>query len=86
MTPIEALEQAQTLFRTGNYIIEDHAWARMRERRVSMKDIRTAILQASNCSKGYQGRWLIEGADNEGDSLTIVVSIKENLIIITVRE
>src|SRR5262245_7327517 len=86
MTADEALKQAQRLFLAGHYIISDHARRQMLARDVSPRDLRNAIVNANTCRPGHSGRWLIEGVDRDGDSLTVVVEIRANLMIVTVRE
>jgi hypothetical protein len=86
MAPEEALEEAQRLYRAGHYEVWDHAWRQMRSRNATPRDLRNAILDAASCRAGHSGRWLIEGRDLEGDSLTVVVELRTNLQIVTVRE
>jgi hypothetical protein len=86
MTPQEALECAQQLFQAGHYIVSWHARKQMRERNATERDLRHAVLYATGCRAGHSGRWMIEGTDRDGDSLTVVAEIHENLVIITVRE
>jgi hypothetical protein len=56
----------------------------MRQRRVQYGDLRHALTNARTASQQANDRWRVEGPDLDGDELTAVIVIEDDLIVVTV--
>lgn len=83
--------------RTGRYYVHQHAERRMRQRRVTMTDVKHAIAKAERI-EAYEGReeptpattsWRVDSTDFEGDDVSVGVDLSVDhlgghVVVITV--
>ena len=82
MTPAEALLAIQVAVRVGRHRESQHAIRRMRERGVTIAGLRQAIGGAMRCDPLAGDRWRLDGgADQDGDSLTVVCVIDDDGVV-----
>ncbi|MGA8893034.1 MAG: DUF4258 domain-containing protein [Anaeromyxobacteraceae bacterium] len=84
MEAAQALADIRGYAAGGRIRILRHAWQRMGERGVRYEDVRHALVGARRCRAADQGRWKVTGDDLDGDELTLVVSIEEGVVVVTV--
>ncbi len=86
MTPEEqaALQDVRGLAGAGRVDTWDHGLDRMDERGLSEEDLFHALRMAVNCEAQPPDRWKIEGPDLDGDPLTAVVEIEQDVVVVTV--
>lgn len=86
MSPDEAaaLRDIQGYTAAGRIVFPPHTRGRMRERGVMKDDVIHALLHATTCEAEPPDRWKVPSADRDGDVLTIVVTIEEGVIVVTV--
>lgn len=84
MTKSEALDTIRGLALANRIVASGHAQARMVQRNVSMRDIRSALARATGVLPQKNGSWKVDGPDVDGDDLTVVVAIEDGLIVVTV--
>lgn len=63
-----------------------HARQRMRERGVMYNDLRYALLGAHTCARGENRRWEVEGSDEEGVGLRLIVILEDGVVVITLMD
>jgi hypothetical protein len=57
----------------------------MRERGVGFDDLRQALVSASRCGPAdAPGKWKVTGQDGDGDDLTAVVALEDEVAVVTV--
>ena len=57
----------------------------MRQRGVTVQDVRYALCHAGGCThQPESGRWRVDSTDLEGDDLTLIVRIEDDVLVITV--
>lgn len=85
MTPAEAqaLADVRGYALAGRVEVKRHAAQRMRERRVSAADLRSALTRATRCKAQPGDHWRVSGPDAEGDELTVVVAIEAGVVVVT---
>lgn len=84
MTAAEALQLIRGLASANRYIVSSHAWLRANQRGAGVQDIRHGLVNANSCSwQPERETWRVETCDLDGDDLTLVVSIQEDLIVVT---
>jgi hypothetical protein len=83
MTPAEALQDIRGYALAGRIEVTPHAGRRMRERAVIFDDLRHALTNAKDCRSEPVDRWLVDGTDVEGDALTVVVTLEDGVIVVT---
>ena len=86
MTPEElsALQDIGGLAQAGRVDCYDHALDRLDERGVSDEDLYNALTKAVSCEAQPRDRWKVVGPDLDGDSLTAVVEIELDVVVVTV--
>ncbi len=80
---LEILEKVRGLASAGRYRISRHAYLRMDERGSSPQDVRHALTHASECSPAREDCYSVLGADRDGDALTLIVSLDDDILVIT---
>ena len=89
MTPERALAMVRELAAARRISLTKHARERMRPaplgRGCSFADLCCALSAAVRCepSADDPGRWIVAGADLDGDDLSAVVVILDGLLVIT---
>lgn len=63
-----------------------HARLRMRERGVLYNDLRCALLGAHRCIRGEERRWEVEGNDEDGVGLRLIVILEDGVVVITLMD
>jgi len=61
-----------------------HARERMAARGAIAKDVLAALSGAGACEAADGGRWKVTGPDLDGDDLTAVVAIEDDVVVVTV--
>lgn len=60
-----------------------HALPRMRQRGVSFADVEHALLNATQCRVQENGRWRLVSCDLDGDDLTLIAVVDDEVLVIT---
>ena len=84
MTEAEALEAIRGYASANRIQVIGHPIDRADERTVQYGDLRHALVNASRCKLQPNGRWRVDGKDLDGDDLTIIVIIRDGVIVVTV--
>jgi hypothetical protein len=87
LTPQVVLKRLrQAAQRPGGFILSIHAFSRSGHRSVPRRDIVHAFLTAATATLQDNGTWRISSTDEEGDELTVIVSVRDTgtLEVITV--
>ena len=61
-----------------------HAAIRAEERGLERADLRAALISARTCRAQQDQRWLVEGNDRDGNSISLSVCIEDGVLVITV--
>lgn len=86
LTPQEVLHRLrQAAQRPGGFILSIHAFSRAGCRSISRRDIVHAFFTAREATLQHNGTWRISSSDEDGDDLTLIVSVREsgNIEVIT---
>jgi hypothetical protein len=83
VTSAEALEAVRRHASGGRIVITHHAYQRMRQRNVLLRDVRAALTSAWTCHADG-AKWKVTGPDYDGDELTCVVVLEEGVLVVTV--
>lgn len=83
MTTAEALDTIRNLASRGRVVFSRHAQQRMQQRNVSYKDAFTALVGAHGCEVNGEN-WKVTGPDVDGDPLTCVVALEDDVVVVTV--
>ena len=83
MTAAEALDAVRRYALAGRFVISHHAYTRMRQRNVLVRDVRSALMGATSCQADRE-KWRITGPDHDGDLLTCVVVLEDGVLVVTV--
>lgn len=65
-------------------VARGHGSLRMVQRRVQIGDIIHALSHASDCRLQPNGRWKVTGKDLDGDDLSLVVLLEDEVVVVTV--
>lgn len=85
LTPDEALEQIQRAGTQDNFEIERyHALKQMRARGAIREDVRHGLMYATTCTLQANGRWKVPSLDLAQDPLTLIVELRDDVLVITV--
>ena len=96
VTAERALERIQQFASANRIVLTRHALARSAPlyedgrggtRGIRFADIRNALVHSRNCRTAdpeYPERWKVDGPDLDGDDITCVVVIEQDVIVITV--
>jgi len=84
MTPSEALADVRGYAGAGRIRLTRHAERRMEDRGLVFRDLRSALVNARQCSALPEERWKVCGPDASGDELTLVVLLEDGVIVVTV--
>ena len=60
-----------------------HGVQRVRERRISFRDVKHALMSGTRCAVQPNGRWRLDSQDLEGDELTLILFVDDGVLIIT---
>lgn len=63
--------------------LTQHARERMVQRGTRYQELRSILMKAPTCSEASNGRWRVHGLDADGDTLEVIVVIRDGLIVIT---
>ena len=77
------LETIRGYAAANRYELSDHAYSRMKQRNIRIADIHNALTKAFRCSSQQNERWRVDGPDMDGDGLTLIVAIEDDLIVVT---
>lgn len=84
MTEQQMLELVRSYTRANRWEVEQHhGRPRMQQRGVSFADVEHALLNAMQCRVQENGRWKLVSRDLDGDDLTLVVTVDDEVIVIT---
>lgn len=88
MTPNRALALVRELAAARRISLTRHARERMRPvpfgRGCSFEDLCCALRSATECKPGEEPeRWIASGADLDGDELSVVLVIQDDLLVVT---
>jgi hypothetical protein len=83
VTPAEALQAIRALAVKGRVRVKPHAYQRMQQRNVTFRDVSSALCRASTCEVNND-KWRVTGPDGDGDSLTCIVAVEDDVVVITV--
>lgn len=64
-------------------ILSRHADRRMDQRGASYQDVRHALMNARACRDQGDGTWRVDGPDLDGDDLTLVVALRDGVLVVT---
>ena len=81
---LAALAEIRAHAAAGRITLSHHARQRGAMRGARFADIRHALTAALGCSAQANGCWRVDGADTDGDDLTIIVAIRHDVLVITV--
>lgn len=84
MTPAEARREIRRLAIARRVRFSPHARQRMNERFVRPQDIYSTLENCVSCKAGQGERWKVAGPDTDGDELTLVVTIEDDVVVVTV--
>jgi hypothetical protein len=56
----------------------------MGERGALKEDVEHALREATGCEAEPEDRWKVQGADRDGDELTVVVVLEAGVLVVTV--
>ena len=56
----------------------------MRERGVSFRDVKHALMVATRSSVQPNGRWRLVSQDLDGDELSLIVFVDDGILVITI--
>lgn len=68
----------------AGFIFSVHAFARAGQRTISHRDVVKVFLTAATATEQSNGNWLVKGLDEDGDELTVVVTVNARIEIVTV--
>lgn len=85
-TAAAVLAEVHRAGRTGVYRMTSHADDRLRERRLSNKDLRNALRTATRCAwQDVEQTWRVEGGtDVDGEPTTCAVVIRNGVLVVTI--
>ena len=61
-----------------------HGVKRMRERGVSFRDLKHALMVGTRCSVQPDGRWRLVSQDLDGEALTLILFVDDGVLVITI--
>jgi hypothetical protein len=84
-TPSEVLARLrQAVQARALLVFSTHALRRAGQRGVTRHDVLNALLTATSACKQENGTWRIEGLDDDGVELTVIIAFGHHIEIITV--
>ena len=85
LTPDEALAQIQRAGTQDNFEVERyHALKQMRARGVLREDVRHGLMVATSCILQANDRWKVSTFDLDQDTLTLILELRDDVLVITV--
>ena len=84
MTAAEALRLIQGYAAAGRLGFTAHAEQRMDTRNVTRGDVRRAIASATAARSTESDAWRLDGADLDGDLLSVVCALRDGAVVVTV--
>jgi hypothetical protein len=86
VTDAEALEEIQRLAGLGRVVYTKHARDRMSDRGATARDVRKALLSATDATyqADRQNYRVSGGTDTDGDDLTVIVDLEADVIVVTI--
>jgi hypothetical protein len=85
MTAVEALQAAALAGRLNQFEVSSHALLRMRQRNVTLRDIRLTLQSATTAIHEVDTKWRLEGGrDDDGDALDLIVVFNGRVLVVTV--
>jgi hypothetical protein len=84
MTEQQMLELVRSYTRANRWEVDQyHGRPRMQQRGVSFADVEHALLHAVRCQVQDNGRWKLVSHDIDGDDLTIIAIVDDEVLVIT---
>jgi hypothetical protein len=84
LTVGEALDRVKGLTLANRWRIEPrHGLPRMRQRGASFEDVRHGLIFAGDCHFQDNGRWKLETEDLDGDEMSLVVVVEDDVLVVT---
>jgi hypothetical protein len=84
MTEQQMLELVRSLMRANRWEVDQyHGQSRMQQRSVTFADVEHALLHATQCRLQENGRWKLVSCDLDGDDLTLIVVVDDEVLVIT---
>lgn len=84
MTERQMLELVRSLTRANRWEVDQyHGQSRMQQRGVSFADVEHALLNATQCRVQDNGRWKLVSCDLDGDDLTLIAVVDDEVLVIT---
>lgn len=84
MTERQMLELVRSLTRANRWEVDQyHGQSRMQQRGVSFADVEHALLNATQCRVQENGRWKLVSCDLDGDDLTLIVFVDDEILVMT---
>jgi hypothetical protein len=69
----------------GKFVLSVHAARRVSQRSITKADIRACGRTARSCIYQIQyGTWRIEGEDLDGETLTVICAVDNDVVIVTI--
>jgi hypothetical protein len=85
LTPDMALAEIQRAGTQNRFEIERfHARPQMRARGATREDVRHGLRVASSCDLQANGRWKVPTVDLDQSSLTLILELTDEVLVITV--
>lgn len=84
MTEQQMLQRVRSLTRANRWEVDQyHGQPRMQQRGVSFADVEYALLNATQCRVQENGRWKLISCDLDGDDLTLIAVVDDEVLVIT---
>jgi hypothetical protein len=64
----------------GRFLISQHAYKRMRQRKVLEYDLKGVGRSSHSIVRQDHGTWKVKGKDSYGNSLTVIVGVEEGVL------
>jgi|GEM_PF-1621737 len=86
MTAGAVLKRVRQAARTRQYYVSNHAWDRMNERGVTLRDVQSAMASATSAAwHETEETWRVNGGtDLEGDPLVLCVVVNWDVLLVTI--
>jgi hypothetical protein len=83
VNPTSARRRIRELVRAGRYFITGYCALRLLQRAVTEGDVVAALSDAAACWAQANGRWKVEGEDEDGEALFLIVELQQGVVVVT---
>ena len=83
VNPTSARRRIRELARAGRYFITGYCALRLLQRVITEGDVVAALTGASVCRPQPKGRWKVEGDDEDGETLLLIVELQQGVVVVT---